>query len=257
MVKRTCLTALGLLTVIACVDGSNSLGDGGLPRPDAGPQDVGPRFDAGDTGPRFDAGDVGPRMDAGEVGPRMDAGDLDAGPEDTGILPPPRECTPGTQVSCPCAQGTGLQGCRSDGTLGCCQCPQPTEREQLACMDQGVIGTWQGVVTTPWRPPYRVQLILRDDGTYASTCLDADCVVFYYGTDGDREGREYDLFDVRSDGRGVARFAVVWSSRSQQWGDVDNLRLDADDQTLDFDFWNTWGDGRRGPIQFSLQRVAQ
>lgn len=242
---RAAAIAMGfLLTMVACVDGSAPLGDGGLTRPD-----VGPGVDAGDT----DGGraDTGPPEDSG---PRLDAGRLDSGPVDTGPVPPPPECTPGSELRCVCGQAPGRQTCRSDATLGCCQCPQPTEPEQLACLDRGVVGTWQGVVTTPWQPPYRVQLILRADGSYASTCLEPDCVVFYYGEDGDRQGREHDLFDVRADGRGVGRFSVVWSNGGRQLGDLDNLRLDASEQTLDFDFWNSWGGGRRGPIQFSLQR---
>ena len=200
----------------------------------------------------FDGGGPLGIVDGGQVADVIDGGALDPDAIDGGV----DRCIAGEQISCGCVNGFGVQTCREDGTVSCCRCAQPTEGETLSCLRQGIVGQWRGVVTTPWVEPYRVEVNFYADGTYGARCLSSDnqpCAAYYYGLDGDRAGREYELFDVRADRQGLGRVRVVFTG-NRQWGSIESLRLDDDDTVLTYEFWNTWG-GRVGPIEFELERV--
>ena len=231
---------MALLLPAACTEQGSALGPGG--------PDTGFTFDAtvpGDGG-RFDAGS----LDAG----RLDSGHRDSGPPDAG----PEACNPGEVIRCACPpSSSGQQFCRSDGTLGCCWCPNQSESDRLMCLRQAMVGTWRGVITTPWQPSYTANVEFRADGTYASQCDTPDCTTFYYGEDGAQGGREYELFDVRPNGNGVGRLSVVFGGGNAQWGDLDNVEVSEREDRLEFNFWNTWSNRRLGPINAVFGRIPR
>lgn len=231
------VVALWALGVASCVDDAGDLGDA-LERADVQVFDTGPEADGGPL-PPIDSG-----VDGGEQG-LDDGGDV------------PTACVPFEEQVCACEDRVGRRVCYSDATWSCCRCPRAPESERFACLDIGIVGTWQGVVTTPWVEPYSVEVMFRDDRTYAARCTGGDefCAVFYYGVDGDGAGREYRLTDLLANGEGVGRLRVVFGSNSQQWGDIEALRLSSDGEALTFEFWPDWFDSRPGPIEFELQRV--
>lgn len=228
--------ALGVLLVGCNVGDASELES--LERP---PGDAGSEPDLPST-VRIDLGaDIGPPLP-----PAVDAGTMSPG--DAG---PPTPCV---NTACTCGARTGVRACRSDGTLGCCRCSDSTARERFDCLADGMVGLWQGTVTTPWGPAYRAQLELRADGTYATTCSGECNATFYYGTDGDGDGRRYELLDLTADERGVGRLRVAFRGGARQWGSLEAADLSADENRLRFEFWNVWARGRYGPVELDLTR---
>ena len=235
--------ALSVLGAASCVEDV-----GGLSAPPASGFDAQPPlFRDPDGGLRF----VGP--DADLVAPIIDAGPV-LGERDAGALP--GDCLPSTEQMCACTEDrSGRRQCRSDGTLGCCECDEAGEGERLGCLQTGLVGTWQGEVTTPWVEPYRVEVTFRSDGSYAARCLDANCTAFYYGSDGDGDGRWFRVIDLWANDEGVARIGISFGDPTTVTGQMDSIRLSGDQERLEFDFWPVWLNARIGPVHFDLIRV--
>lgn len=128
------------------------------------------------------------------------------------------------------------------------------EPELLEWYRQGIVGTWSGVVTNPWTPAYEVQIEFKADGTYAAYST-AQTPVFYYGKDGESADRKYDLDDVKASRKATGFLVVEFAPGNTQHGTLDQVWLSTDQNTLTFDFWATWGDGRYGPISYKLSRI--
>lgn len=199
--------------------------------------------------PEIDAG----LIDGGDLPPPPDAGTYrDAGsPPDAG----PPQCAPGQPLACDCGETQGTQVCRSDGTLGCCQCPAPRQQpEAFACLARGMVGAWEGTMDCPWRPQSTVRLILRADGTYATATIYGESV-FYWGEDGDRPTQNYELLDLWANGQGFGRLRLAHPDGQGLWGELRGVQPSSGDERLQFEFWNTWGARDYGPLVFDLHRI--
>jgi hypothetical protein len=115
-----------------------------------------------------------------------------------------------------------------------------------------MVGTWEGIVMTPWTPTYPVTVTFEADGSYRARCLTSGCVAFYYGTDEDAPAKRYMVNDIRSDGLGVGEISIAFDvSGTTTPGELLGIALGPDRDTLSFDFYH-----RRsyGPIGFRLHR---
>lgn len=193
---------------------------------------------------------------------RLDAGPLaDAGVPDA-VVP---RCVPGASAPCACTDGrAGAQTCGASGTYGACVCSGATDggvwdpREALRQLRAEMVGLWRGPVTSPtgWNPSsWRVELDLRDDGTYGAQCSMSPCAPFYYDVAGDGGGRRWEMRNVLLNEEGVGALWVVQSFGSALEGEISRVRISPDRNTLSFQFWATWGAGRYGPVVYSLSRV--
>jgi hypothetical protein len=124
----------------------------------------------------------------------------------------------------------------------------------------GIPGRWEGLATTPWITPYRVELTFRADGTYSGRCAEFSndcCRAFYYGTDEESPLKTYSVEDATLSGNVIGVVAIVFDHFgelrvSNQAGDLSRIELDATGSRLRFEFRR---DGH-GPILYDLQRLA-
>jgi len=132
----------------------------------------------------------------------------------------------------------------------------------LAHLKSGFPGHWQGVVTTPWVPPYDVTLTFGADGSYSGACRWSSnmcCVAFYYGTDDDTSLKQYALDTVTAAGVVGGPIDIIYDyqaagyAESGYQGDLRRVELDATGNRLRFEFW--YG-GQYGPLKFDLVRAA-
>lgn len=127
-----------------------------------------------------------------------------------------------------------------------------TTLEELA---DGMVGTWEGCVETPWVPTYYVTMVFRADGTYSSEStetLDGRAMVaLYAGSDADSPAKKYAIVDLQESGLGVGEIDIIFEpdTPSGYQGELQNIRLMGDQ--LGFDFFN----GSYGPMVFQLLRV--
>jgi hypothetical protein len=163
-------------------------------------------------------------------------------------------CVPGASVACACADGrNGAQVCDDSGRFAPCVCTDGEFERVRALM----VGSYRGTRTTPWDGTKNVTLDFLADETWRASCDDG-CVVFYWGGDEDHPENGYRLTNVNDDGFAVGRLQLRWeSSDSMQWGDLRRLGFNEDGNELKFEFWDTWGDGEHGPLEFDLERVVQ
>ena len=128
----------------------------------------------------------------------------------------------------------------------------PPTGTKLALIRYGVAAKWRGMVTTPWRSPYPVEVTFQTDGHYSSRALGSSLLpAFYYGTDKDSQEKRYDVYDVYANGEGVAWIKIVFSPGSTRQGEMRHISLNTDLTKLTFKFWATWG-STYGPIIFDL-----
>jgi hypothetical protein len=123
----------------------------------------------------------------------------------------------------------------------------------LAELQEGMLGTWSGCVTTPWVAPYWVSITFREDGTYSGTALvqsDAQ-PAFYYGTDADSPAKVYALNDLQDSLKGLGQIDIVFSVDSVNRGDLRNIMLMGDQ--LEFEFFHR---GQYGPLTYRLHRIS-
>lgn len=125
-----------------------------------------------------------------------------------------------------------------------------------------LIGSWRGVVHTPWTTPYLVELTFAADGHYsASTPELGDCApAFYYGTDDDTPLKQWRVentpgvtsgeidiaFDYRRESGEVEYGLPAWQ------GQLSAIERDASGAGLRFEFSTSTG---YGPLRFDLRRV--
>ena len=138
--------------------------------------------------------------------------------------------------------------------------PSATLDAALTRGTEGIVGSWRGVVTTPWTSPYEVSVTFRADGTYSARCAwssNVCCEAFYYGTDDDTPLKRYRIDTVNSSQ------AVSGTDRhhlrrqrgrllpSGYQGNIRKLKLSPDENRMQFEFW--YDD--YGPTLFDLARV--
>jgi hypothetical protein len=124
--------------------------------------------------------------------------------------------------------------------------------DSLAELEEGMVGTWVGCVTTPWVPRYWVTITFRADGTYSGFAEEAAGEpAFYYGTDDDMSEKRYELNDLQDDLEGVGQIDIVFWEGNTNRGELRNIRLTGNE--LEFEFFHR---GEYGPLLYQLYRVA-
>jgi hypothetical protein len=120
-----------------------------------------------------------------------------------------------------------------------------------------IVGTWQGIVSTPsWVPDYHCQITFNDDLTYSVKSVDSTPVL-YYGDDADSACKTYRVTDMNDDGTATGEIAITWDYTSPPTCDTshDQLRrisFSNGYNALLFEFWHF---GQYGPVVFDLTRV--
>jgi hypothetical protein len=164
-------------------------------------------------------------------------------------------CIPGQSANCACASGaTGAQVCRADGTYGACVCELVDagswEQQQLARIQQGIVGTWTGTQNNPWEPTCKTTFIFESNGHYSAHSPGDYCVVLYYGTNDDSPEKTYRIDDVLANGDGAGEIILYWDAGTTNLGEVRHLALSADGHHLTFEVFNR----EYGPLVFDLVR---
>jgi hypothetical protein len=138
--------------------------------------------------------------------------------------------------------------------------PAQTPEVKFAAVVSGIVGSWHGVVTTPWTPPYEVIARFDGDGHYSASCVyssDVCCIAFYYGTDEDTPIKTYTIDDATLSGNVTGTINIAFGYDgffdTPAWqGELSHLELDADGNRAHFDFNRSDG---YGPVHFELERV--
>lgn len=119
----------------------------------------------------------------------------------------------------------------------------------------GVVGSWQGCVTTPWTPMYAVSLEFRADGTYSAMTSevldDVRMIALYWGMDADSPLKTYAINDFQGSKLGVGQIDLVFGVGSTTRDQLTNVRLMGD--KLEFELFHL---GQYGPLTFQLDRAA-
>ncbi len=138
--------------------------------------------------------------------------------------------------------------------------PSATLDAALARGAAGIVGSWHGVVSTPWTSPYEVSVTFRADGTYSARCAwssNVCCLAFYYGTDDDTSLKRYRIDTVNSSQEVSGPIDIIYGSKDVDYypsgyqGNIRNLRLSPDESRMQFEFLY----GEYGPTLFDLARV--
>ena len=203
-----------------------------------------------------------------DIGPLLDTGILvDAGfplTPDASIPGTPdagtSACEFGPERVCKCASGSiGSQACEGQG-YGPCVCPPQaplpdlTERQRLARIFDGMVGSWRGIGENRWNGEYPVTFNFRADRTYSARCELPNCVALYWAYDDDHPAKTYTMFDVFANGEGDGTLTLAGMTWGPQTGSMTNVYLSSDENYLRFDFFNTWSGRRIGPVSFILER---
>jgi hypothetical protein len=126
----------------------------------------------------------------------------------------------------------------------------PITVSTLAELEQGMLGTWAGCVSTPWVEPYWVTITFRDDGTYSGRAMAGSVQpAFYYGTDDDSPDKLYALNDLQDSLKGIGQIDIVFFPGSTNRGDLRNISLMGDQ--LEFEFFHR---SEYGPLTYQLYR---
>lgn len=129
----------------------------------------------------------------------------------------------------------------------------PISVSTLAELDTGMIGSWEGCVTTPWLPAYYVSVTFRDNGTYSATSdevLDGQrMVALYYGSDDESASKVYAVNDLQASLKGVGQIDVYFGANDVVRDELRNVRLMGD--KLEFEVFHFT---QYGPITFQLTR---
>jgi hypothetical protein len=124
----------------------------------------------------------------------------------------------------------------------------------LAELQDGLLGTWAGCVTTPWVPPYWITITFRDDGTYSGVAqlnqLGDWQPAFYYGTDEDSPEKRYELNDLQDSLKGIGQIDIFFWEGNTSRGDLRNIKLMGDQ--LEFEFFHG---GQYGPLTYRVYRL--
>jgi hypothetical protein len=131
--------------------------------------------------------------------------------------------------------------------------------ELLAGVQAAIPGRWEGLATTPWTTPYRVELTFTADGHYSGRCAEVSgdcCVAFYYGSDDDTPIKRYRVDDATLSGNVFGEIDIAFASDDGYglpvWqGELSNIQRDASGNGLRFSFSTSTG---YGPIEYDLRR---
>lgn len=126
----------------------------------------------------------------------------------------------------------------------------PITVASLSELQEGVLGTWSGCVTTPWVPRYWVTLTFRADGTYSSDAWKgSDEPALYYGSDEDSPEKVYELDNLYDDLEGIGQIDIYFWPGNVNRGELRNIALMGD--KLSFEFFHR---GQYGPLTYELWR---
>ncbi len=124
----------------------------------------------------------------------------------------------------------------------------------IAELAEGMVGSWEGCVTTPWVPTYFVSITFRADGTYSAESTevldDQEMIAMYYGIDEDSSEKRYAINDLQASGKGLGEIDIDFGLGSTSRGDLRNIKLMGD--KLSFEFFHR---GQYGPVLFELERT--
>ena len=134
--------------------------------------------------------------------------------------------------------------------------------ELLAAVQASLPGRWEGLATTPWTTPYRVELTFREDGTYSAHCTEFSndcCTAFYYGSDLDSSLKRYRVGDATLSGNvfGELDIAFIYGDEEHLagWqGELSHIEIDASGNGLRFEFARSDG---YGPLAYDLRRLPE
>jgi hypothetical protein len=137
---------------------------------------------------------------------------------------------------------------------------EQTLEERFAYVQGGIVGSWRGVVTTPWTVPYEIDATFDDEGHYSARCVHRSndcCVAFYYGTDDDTELKRYLIDDATLSGRITGLIDIIFGYdgfyEEGGWqGELSDVDVDATLDRARFDFSTSDG---TGPLHFELERT--
>jgi hypothetical protein len=175
--------------------------------------------------------------------------------------------------------GSAGVGDSYDGTRHDCSSPVTTElapfvarmpedlsvTQQLAAASQALIGSWHGVVKTPWTDPYQIVASFSYEGGYSAHCesnsdfetADSGCCrAFYYGSDQNSPFKHWALTSVNADhtvdGDLDIMFCYDNGCSAPAWqGKLRQLDYDQTGNRVRFQFWR---DDGYGPLELDLER---
>lgn len=130
----------------------------------------------------------------------------------------------------------------------------PSTANSLSDLKVGIVGTWQGCVTTPWLPVYWVTITFKSDGTYTASSnevLDGRSTFpMYYGGQQDSPKDTYSV-DNFQNGLGSGVFNIVFTdgSGSVVPEDMQNIKLMGNKLSFNFKHFNKYG-----PLNYQLTR---
>ena len=130
----------------------------------------------------------------------------------------------------------------------------PISVTTLQELSDGMVGTWEGCVDTPWVPVYFVTIDFRADGTYSADAperLDGEEMIpFYWGPlDEGSASKRYTIDDLQDSLKGLGEIQV-WDDPEGRGLELHDIRLMGDQ--LEFDVFN----GDYGPLLVRLSRRA-
>jgi hypothetical protein len=111
--------------------------------------------------------------------------------------------------------------------------------------EAGMIGSWEGCVTTPWTSVHHVAVTFRADGTYSAVTTesldDSSGPAFYYGTDEDSPEKLYRVNDLQDSGKGGGEIDVhFWPGNSVR-DELRNTKLIGDKLEFELFHFHVYG----------------
>jgi hypothetical protein len=121
-----------------------------------------------------------------------------------------------------------------------------------------VLGTWTGIATTPWVPPYQVTFTFDNYTHYSARSLQGTQPALYYGIDDNSLAKLYEIQTLLANGDAIGTIDIVFST-SQLPGQatrdlLEGVHLSVDGTRLQFYYLHVLSDGVYGPMQYDLQR---
>ncbi len=118
---------------------------------------------------------------------------------------------------------------KAERCLGFAFTPSTITVSTLAELSAGIVGDWQGCVTTPWMVPYWVDVTFRADGTYSANSPESfdgvDASATYYGTDTDSPKKRYQLNDLQDNMQGIGDIDIVFDVDTVNRDDLRHITL--------------------------------
>ncbi len=171
-----------------------------------------------------------------------------------GFLEGEGTCREGAIESWDCeGEGYGVLSCTQEGMYDGGECLGQGDSGLLAQHQRLLVGTWEGVVETPWTSPSAVAMVFRSNGSYSAVNLEGGSAL-YYGTDEDHPSKVWELVDIRANGSSQGDITIYFgSSGSQNREMIDKVQFDEHGWIVSFEVWTRSG---YGPIEFQLRRIG-